>query len=136
MRHREVLIIDDDESTRHLFETVLSRTGLTVLSATDGDDALDLLGLHDVDVILLDLMMPRCNGSVFLDRLTVQRPDLVQRVIICSATGSHSFANLGAHHVWCELEKPMQMNQLTDAILNCLAADTHALAALPASMEM
>ncbi|HEX8616623.1 MAG TPA: response regulator [Thermoanaerobaculia bacterium] len=131
MRHREVLIIDDDETTRHLLESMLSRSGLTVLCATDGDDALDLLNLHDVDVILLDLMMPRCDGGAFLERLTAQRPALVSRVIICSATGSRSFA-IGAHHIWAELEKPLQMNQLTDTILNCIAAETQTVTARPA----
>src|SRR5690242_11377316 len=63
---RTVLIIDDEQDIREIFETVLRYDGYDVLSASDGEQAMDLLrqGARP-DAILLDLMMPQMDGWQF-----------------------------------------------------------------------
>jgi len=70
-----VLVIDDDASARALVRTHLVRSGWRVREACDGDDGLDHIKRERPDVVLLDLVMPRCDGFRFLDRLRAS-PDL------------------------------------------------------------
>ena len=64
-----VLIIDDDASARALVRTHLARSGWRVSEACDGDDGLDQIDHERPDLVLLDLIMPRCDGFRFLHRL-------------------------------------------------------------------
>lgn len=62
-----VMIVDDDDDLREMLSLILDADGYEPLEATDGIDALDKLahGSHP-SLILLDLRMPRMNGTEFL----------------------------------------------------------------------
>jgi DNA-binding response OmpR family regulator len=64
-----LLVVDDHERTRTLLRKVLAGDGHVVLVAEDGTEALRLLAEHDVDLVLLDLVMPRSNGLEVLTAL-------------------------------------------------------------------
>lgn len=57
-----VLVVDDDEDSRTLLTRLLERQGYQVVSADGGHAAIDLLARDLVDVVLLDVMMPRMDG--------------------------------------------------------------------------
>lgn len=57
-----VLVVDDDEDSRRLLSHLLERRGYSVVLADGGQAALDVLGSTDVDVVLLDVMMPVMDG--------------------------------------------------------------------------
>src|SRR4051812_28949736 len=57
-----VLVVDDDEDSRLLLSHLLERNGYDVLLADGGRAALDSLRTQEVDVILLDVMMPQMDG--------------------------------------------------------------------------
>lgn len=63
---KRILIVEDDDAIRHVLSDALCDAGFAVVTATDGDDALDQLGDHTPDGILLDLMMPNMDGWRFL----------------------------------------------------------------------
>ena len=67
--HGHILVVDDNESNRTLIARRLIRDGYTVTEATGGQEALDLLETRDVDLILLDLLMPEVNGYQVLEHL-------------------------------------------------------------------
>lgn len=58
----KILVIDDDDEIRNLLEICLSNEGFKVVKACDGQDALNILEKEDVQLIILDVMMPRLNG--------------------------------------------------------------------------
>lgn len=58
----KILVVEDDSSTRKLMCAVLKRNGFETLSAEDGIAALELMDKHHVDLVVLDLMMPRMDG--------------------------------------------------------------------------
>ena len=66
------LVVEDDEPVCRLVERILSRNGYTVLSAHSGEEALDFLGRHplEIDLLVTDVVMPGMSGI-----------DLAQRVI-------------------------------------------------------
>lgn len=57
-----VLVVDDDDDSRRLLSHLLERRGYSVVLADGGQAALDALSTTDVDVILLDVMMPVMDG--------------------------------------------------------------------------
>ncbi len=57
-----VLVVDDDEDSRRLLSHLLERKGYRVVLADGGQAALDSLRTKEVDVILLDVMMPNMDG--------------------------------------------------------------------------
>ena len=73
-----ILVVDDTESNRALLTRRLSREGFTVAVAEHGRRALDLLGRHAFDLVLLDIMMPEMDGHQVL---TTMKADLTLRHI-------------------------------------------------------
>jgi DNA-binding response OmpR family regulator len=117
-----VLVIDDDAAIRSMVQVLLSRSGHTVECAADGVEGSDRVETHRPDVILLDLMMPRRNGSEFLALLESTAPDLVRRVIIMSASSPAISKALGAtHNVWRVFSKPFDIIELRTAVEECLS---------------
>ena len=64
-----IMIVEDDANQRKLMQTVLEQYGYNVIAASDGVDALDTLDKKHVDLIILDIMMPRMDGFEFTDTL-------------------------------------------------------------------
>ncbi len=58
----KVLLCDDDFMNRKVASKILRKEGFVVIEATNGQEALELLSAHTVDLILMDLMMPLMNG--------------------------------------------------------------------------
>ncbi|MFT5354211.1 MAG: two-component system OmpR family response regulator [Polyangiales bacterium] len=67
MRH--ILIADDEERIRDVVQYTLEREGFQVSLAADGQEALDALEKLDVDLVVLDVMMPRVDGLEVCRRL-------------------------------------------------------------------
>ncbi len=79
-----VLVADDEESVRREVAAHLRYRGATAIEAEDGVAALRILKDTPVDVIVLDLRMPRLNWLEFLSSLWRSYPDLGERVVVLS----------------------------------------------------
>ena len=64
-----ILVVEDDNNSRKLMCTVLEQYGYNAIPASDGIDALDVLDKKHIDLIILDIMMPRMDGFEFTDTL-------------------------------------------------------------------
>jgi twitching motility two-component system response regulator PilG len=58
----KVMVIDDSKTIRRTAETLLQKAGCTVVTATDGFDALAKIADTNPDIIFVDIMMPRLDG--------------------------------------------------------------------------
>ena len=65
----QILVVEDDKNVRRLMETVLTRYGYEPIPACDGVEALRIMDSKHVDLILLDVMMPRMDGYEFTHTL-------------------------------------------------------------------
>ena len=68
----KVLVADDDALIRELLSNVLREQGLTVITASDGEEALEAIDAQLPDLLLLDLNMPRMDGFTLLDVLRTE----------------------------------------------------------------
>ncbi|TQR19037.1 response regulator transcription factor [Psychrobacillus vulpis] len=57
-----ILVVDDERDMRRLIEMHLQKDGLQVVQAEDGDDAIQIVQKRDIDLVLLDVMMPKKDG--------------------------------------------------------------------------
>lgn len=78
-----ILLVDDDPAWRNLYRMALENR-FDLFEATDGYQALSVLGAVRPDVIVLDLRMPRMDGMDFIRRLSRRSPR--PKVIMCSGT--------------------------------------------------
>ncbi len=61
----KIMIVDDNENTRKLTSTVLMQNGYDTVCACDGEEGLEIMDRIHVDLIILDVMMPKMNGFEF-----------------------------------------------------------------------
>src|ERR1700674_4329327 len=57
-----ILLVDDEESVRKVLTFPLERDGYTVVQAADGEEALERFGDQPVDLVVLDIMLPKLDG--------------------------------------------------------------------------
>ena len=81
-----VLIVEDDPSTRRLMETVIRQNGFEPVTAENGAAALELLDSKQVDVVVLDIMMPKMDGYEFTR--TLRAGDCTLPILMVSAKES------------------------------------------------
>ena len=64
-----ILVVDDDKNTRMYFEAVLKTNGYTVTVAKNGEEALEVMDKEHIDLVVLDIMMPKMDGYEFTKTL-------------------------------------------------------------------
>jgi two-component system response regulator AtoC len=83
---KEILVIDDESSMRHMLRLVLEREGYQVSEADGGEGALEYLKEQAPDVILCDIRMPGMDGRTFLQK--AKEKQVPAMVIMMSAYGT------------------------------------------------
>ncbi len=71
-----VLVIDDDKNIRFMMKEILESAGYVVSLAQDGEEGIDYCVNHHVDVVIVDIMMPKINGYEFTESLRKFDQDL------------------------------------------------------------
>ncbi len=77
---KKILVVDDDEGLRSLYEEELGDEGYEIVTAKDGKEALLKLEKEKPDLIILDIVMPQMDGMEALGRIL--RKDRTIRVIL------------------------------------------------------
>ena len=118
---KTVLVVDDDPTQRRLIQAVLEREGFAVAHAESGDAAIDhLLAGAKVDLILLDLVMPRLSGQDALKEMRVR--GFHQPVIVVTAQGSIDTVVLAMQAGACDFfVKPASPERIMVSIRNALS---------------
>jgi DNA-binding response OmpR family regulator len=88
-----VLLVDDEESVQKLLTYPLEKEGYRVVQARDGEEALDRYREVPVDLVILDLMLPRLDGLAVCSRLREERSAVP--IIMLTARGDEGDKVLG-----------------------------------------
>jgi len=110
------MIVDNERDILLVLERFLSREGYKVLLADSGEKALQYIQAQRVDLVLLDMAMPKLNGVETLRKIRILKPDL-RTMIITACPYNEKVAEafrLGA----CEcIYKPFNLNYLHEMIM-------------------
>ena len=85
---KKILVVDDDPVVGISFDRVLSGKGYAVITARDGEEALDKLAREDYDAVFTDIKMPGMSGIEVAARVKAARPWLP--VVIVTGYGSEA----------------------------------------------
>ena len=77
----DILIADDEKEIVRLLKIYLETDGVTVLEANDGAQALEIIENHDIDLALVDIMMPKIDGYTVIKRVR-QREKYIPVMVI------------------------------------------------------
>lgn len=106
-----VLVVEDDDQIRDTIKEALEFEGYTVLTSTNGKDALEVLrGNQSPCLILLDLMMPIMNGWEFLNHRKADDVLMTIPVAVVSAAEMRSIKTAG--EVQAIIKKPIDLDSL------------------------
>lgn len=110
-----ILLVEDEDQVRILLHRVLERRGYTVLVASNGREALELGAprIHELDLVITDLIMPEKGGAELMRELHALRPDLR-----CLFMTGYAQEDLGEQELngAALIEKPFTPAQLLDRV--------------------
>jgi CheY-like chemotaxis protein len=113
--HETILVVEDEAELRDMMGDALRLSGYDVVTATDGQHALELLpSIADCCVILLDLLMPRMDGWTFMAKLQADSNFAHIPIIVHSSSTSTAPSNAAK-----VLQKPVQLDRLLSAVREC-----------------
>ncbi|WP_394844509.1 sigma-54 dependent transcriptional regulator [Pendulispora brunnea] len=116
---KQVLIVDDEPNLRKILSAQLSRDGYDVLTAEDGEQGLQLLREHHIDLVVTDLKMPKVDGMTLLREALREDPDLP--IVMITAHGTVDTAvealKLGAFDY---LTKPFDKDEVRQIVAKAL----------------
>lgn len=111
MAQTRLLVIDDEESMRHMLESMLGKEGYVVNAASRGRDALKMLGEEVYDLVLCDVRMPEMDGITFLKKIA--EAGIVVPVVIMSAYGAIEVAVEAVKAGACDyISKPFNVDEI------------------------
>jgi CheY-like chemotaxis protein len=133
---QNILVVEDNENTRRLLETILRSSGYEVIVAPDAEEGLRVLESDaPIDLVLLDLFLPGKDGIQFLRLHAEMEPDRQPPVIVVSATEDMDtlrpqLRELGAK---LALRKPFDVQELLNGVAQYATKRTATAAASPAA---
>jgi PAS domain S-box-containing protein len=120
-----ILIIDDEQLVLEVVTKMLGLLGYTVYAAADGSTALEIFKAHQaqIDLVILDMIMPEISGSLVYDRLREIKP--VVTVMLSSGYSMDSRAREMLDR-GCDgfIQKPYTIEQLAEKIKQIMCCDT------------
>jgi CheY-like chemotaxis protein/anti-sigma regulatory factor (Ser/Thr protein kinase) len=118
---KKILVVDDDQTTRHVLRKVLSRAGFSTIVAKDGVEGLKALKSKRFDLLLLDVWMPRMNGLEMLGKLgaTKARPRVV---VMTSDEAPQTLLEAVRKQAFKYVHKPVEAIALLHTVREVLAA--------------
>src|SRR6266853_2911200 len=116
-RQPTILIVENEVSNRILIERVLSTRGYRCISASNGQEALNMLDHEHVDLILTDLSMPVLDGFR-TTQLIRARPGMAHVPIVAVTAYALTDENEAAMQIGCNeyLTKPFKPRQLLEVV--------------------
>jgi len=119
---KRILVVDDEQVLRHAIQLILHLDGYETLAARGGAECLQVLGQQQVDLVLLDLMMPGVDGWEVLRQLKSQGQAAAIPVMLLTAKDQPIDKMLGlkVFGVTDYVTKPFAKSDLLDRVAKAL----------------
>lgn len=120
-----LLFVDDHEQVREMVKAILEDFGFEVVTAGDGEEAVSLYERDRgaIDLVLLDMVMPKLDGRAAFARLKEIDPD-VKVLLSTGYTDDPATEELLGEGARGLLQKPYQPDQLVEAIRTAIDASS------------
>ena len=115
--NKSILVVDDEEVLRNMASEVLSKEQYRILTAEDGEQALEIFKekWHDIDLVLLDLVMPKINGYDTYIQMKSINPE-VKAIITTGYSFNENIPELLKNGIKDIIMKPYKLSVLLDTI--------------------
>jgi DNA-binding NtrC family response regulator len=114
-----ILLVEDDPPSSRAVTLALKTAGHEVISASDGTEALELLALHDFELVITDLVMPNLNGLNLINAIRLKRPRM--RIILMSGYLAKDAGKAIIDQTAAYLQKPVNPTTLLMTVERVLA---------------
>ena len=118
----EILVCDDDATTRKMVQGILKSGGLSASTAADGQAALKALRKKKYDLVLLDIWMPKLSGLDLLELLH-DEPHIPKIVVMTSDQTSETLLRALRGRVFQFLAKPVEADSLLTLVNDALSVE-------------
>lgn len=118
-----VLVVDDDPQTRRFMVKSLERLGYHILEAQDPDRALSIALKSNVDLVVVDVVLPKISGPGLARSIAVGKPDLRYLFVSGTAPAELSLEPVPGDRKPAVLMKPFSPNELGEAVRRALDED-------------
>jgi CheY-like chemotaxis protein len=115
MSTNKILVVDDEQNIRDIFQTFLQEMGYFVCTAIDGLDALEKVAKERFDLYIVDIYMPRMGGLELISRLKDMQPSAVIIVTTGYSGLDVDFRSI-RQSAFMYLAKPIQPDELMRAV--------------------
>lgn len=115
-----VLITDDDAGFRQTLCDALSRRGLKLHQAADGDEAMEMIERQPIHLVLLDVHMPRVTGLEVI-RVLAERPERMPYILMSAMMNEEIEREAARMRAYKILHKPIRLKVLRDIVCGGLA---------------
>jgi two-component system response regulator PilR (NtrC family) len=111
MKAGRILVVDDEESTRLTLDECFTSIGYEVVTASNGEDALQKFAPGKFDCVISDLMMPSIDGIELLKRIRIEDSD-VYFIMVTGFPGIDSAVDAMKEGAYDYLTKPFHMEDI------------------------
>ncbi|MFC1984913.1 response regulator transcription factor [Chloroflexota bacterium] len=107
---RKILVVDDEETVRDLLQRILEESGYSIVTASNGYEALERFSQHKVDLVLLDIKMPGLDGFSVLEQIRkTSNVPVIMLTAVKEKTTVRDTLSLGADDY---VQKPFNQREL------------------------
>jgi len=105
-----ILVVDDEEYVRKLLQRILEESGYSIVTASNGYEALERFSQHKIDLVLLDIKMPGLDGFSVLEQIRkTSNVPVIMLTAVKETTTVRDTLSLGADDY---VQKPFNQREL------------------------
>lgn len=115
MINKEIMVVDDEVLIRNLLSEAFNRVGYSVISVGSGEEALELLNHHDIEVFIVDLGLERMTGFDLCEHIRIHNPAAFIFALtgFCNLFGSGEILKAGFDNCF---QKPFNVEHLYQSV--------------------
>lgn len=110
----QILVVDDDDSFRMMLTETLKLSDYSVISANDGEEAMDILSRENISAVITDLKMPGMDGAELARQIKNNWQDIPVVIVTAYLSQDQAIASLEAADGY--LMKPFKIESITDLL--------------------
>jgi len=111
---KNILVVDDEIMNQEVIKKILNKEGYNVLTADNGQDAIDRLKQHKIDLILMDLMMPVMDGFEAIE--IISKNHIVPIIAITALDDNKTHQKVLKFGAISCITKPFELKELVQSV--------------------